>query len=233
MTKIAFITGGSGGIGAACARRLKQDGYTVLVQYNTGEERARACGANKLYQADFSRGAEVAAMCANVLRDYKKIDLLVNAAGEAESGLFTDFDEEHIRRILEVNLVSAMTLTRAFVPRMVEQKSGVIINVSSIWGVSGASCEVAYSTAKAGLIGFTKALARELGPSNIRVNCVAPGVIDTPMNKNLTPADLAEIKNKTPLNRTGTTEEIAEAVAFLTKAEFVTGQVLTVDGGLL
>lgn len=241
MRKTALITGGSGAIGAACARKFHQEGYKILLHYNMGADKARRIADElsahgdtvEIFGADFSIPSEVKKMCAEISAKHKKIDILVNAAGAGESGLFGDFSEEHIRQILEVNLVSAMMVSRAFIPAMVSAKSGNIINISSIWGISGASCETVYSTAKAGLIGFTKALAKELGPSGVRVNAIAPGVIDTPMNRALTAETIKDLVYMTPLNRLGTPDDIAEAALYLSGAGFVTGQVLTIDGGFL
>ena len=161
--------------------------------------------------------------------------MLINNAGIAESALFTDVTDEMWKRMLDTNLSGAFYASRAVLPNMISKKRGVILNVSSMWGQVGASCEVHYSAAKAGLIGMTKALAKEVGPSGIRVNCVSPGVIDTDMNANLSDSDIEALKNETPLERIGNATDIAEALLFLAsdKASFITGQDIGVNGGLI
>ena len=232
MQKTALVTGSSRGIGAAAVRRLAADGWDVTVHYNESESTALALAGQlhtRAIRADVTDPHQVTAL----FEAAGPVDLLVCNAGVAEYGLFTDATEEIWRHVLAVNTDGVYRCCRAAIPHMVRQKAGNIILVSSVWGVYGASCEAAYSASKAALIGLTKALAKELGPSGITVNCVAPGVIDTDMNGNLAPETLTELADETPLCRLGTPEDVAEAVRFLCSdaAGFITGQVLSVDGG--
>ena len=243
MRKIALITGGSRGIGAACVRAFAEDGYSVVFLYNNSVERANAL-VNALrsegkdaaaYQCDVSDPAQVADTIAAILRTYRRIDTLVNCAGIAHIGLFTDMTEAEWDHLFAVNVRSAFSVTKAVLSGMISQQKGSIVNVSSMWGEVGASCEVAYSATKAALIGLTKALAKEVGPSGVRVNCVTPGVINTDMNAQLSVEDRAALCDETPLGRIGEAEEVAEAILYLCSegASFVTGQVLGVSGGLV
>jgi 3-oxoacyl-[acyl-carrier protein] reductase len=179
--------------------------------------------------------AQVQAVIADILRTYRRVDALVNCAGIAHIGLFTDMTEDEWDHLFAVNVRSAFSVTKAVLPGMITRQTGAIVNVSSMWGEVGASCEVAYSATKAALIGLTKALAKEVGPSGVRVNCVAPGVIDTDMNAQLTDDDRAELADETPLCRIGAAAEVAQTILFLCGegASFITGQVLGVSGGLV
>lgn len=243
MRRIALISGGSRGIGAACVRAFAQDGYAVVFLYNRCADKAEALvqalrseGRDvTAYPCDVSDPQQVAATVADILRTFRRIDVLVNCAGIAHIGLFTDMTEDEWDRLFAVNVRSAFSLTKAVLPGMISARKGSIVNVSSMWGEVGASCEVAYSATKAALIGLTKALAKEVGPSGVRVNCVTPGVIDTDMNAQLTEDDRAALADETPLGRIGTAEEVAKAILFLCgeDASFVTGQVLGVSGGLV
>lgn len=244
MNRTVLISGGSRGIGEACVRRFAGQGDRVIFLYRSSGEKAEA-----LVRELREKGQDVACLCCDVadpaavrktaeqiLGQYHRVDVLVNNAGVAWLGLFTDMTDEELDRVLNTDLRGSMLLTRAILPGMVSQKNGCIVNIASMWGETGASCEVAYSAAKAGLIGFTKALAKEVGPSGIRVNCVSPGVIDTEMNRrSLTENDLAALAEETPLCRIGTPEETAAAVAWLAspEASFITGQVLGVNGGMV
>ena len=243
MRKIVLITGGSRGIGAACVRRFARDGAAVIFLYRENEAAAAAlekdCREQGLdargIRCDVADGAQVRQAVESVLRLYHRVDVLVNNAGVACISLLTDMAEEDIGRLLDVDLKGTILMSRAVLPGMISRGSGCILNVASMWGEVGASCEAVYSAAKAGVIGFTKALAKEVGPSGIRVNCLSPGVIDTDMNRGLTDETREELKEETPLGRLGTPEEAAEAAVFLCGegASFITGQVLGVSGGMV
>lgn len=227
--KTAIITGGSGAIGAALTAEFSKD-YSVVFTYLNNERSARQLAEKYGAQAvrcDISDPEEVKKL-EPFLADCR---LLINNAGISQIKLFTDITDDDWNRMVGVNLSGAFYMSRAAVPAMVHRKDGCIINVSSVWGVYGASCEVHYSAVKAGVIGMTKALAKELGPSGIRVNCIAPGVIDTPMNSHLSAEEMRELTDCTPLGRLGTPDEIAHAARFLESNRFTTGQILGVDGG--
>lgn len=241
MNKNVLITGASGGIGLACAKLFAEHGYGVALHYNTNRTPAA-----KLADEINSRGGRAVAVCADLsrpevasamVRDVKTvlgdISVLVNNAGISDIRLFTDTDADAWHRIISANLDSVYYCSHAVAKDMINKQNGSIVNISSVWGVYGASCEVAYSASKSGVIGFTKALAKELGPSNVRVNCVAPGAIDTKMNAHLSKEDIESICEQTPLCRIGTPEEVAQAVLFLAdeRSSFVTGAVLEVTGG--
>ena len=239
--KSVLVTGASGGIGSAIARELARRGWRVALQYRSNREAAvrleeeicRQGGMARAYGADLTDEAQVDALFSAAEKDFGFLEGLVNNAGVAWKGLFTDMSLSDWRGVMDADLTSVFLCCRRALPPMIRQKRGSIVNVSSMWGEVGASCEAAYSAAKAGVIGLTKALAKEEGPSGIRVNCLAPGVIDTPMNGDLSPEDLAALREETPLERTGTPEEAARAAAFLLEEEFLTGQVLGVNGGLV
>lgn len=234
MSETALVTGASRGIGAECARLLAREGYRVIINYNTAKDAALVLAGETggiAVQCDVSDRAQVRAMFDEV----GDVDILVCNAGIARQQLFTDVTPEDWRQMFAVNMDGVFHCCQCAVPNMVHRKAGSIVTVSSIWGLTGASCEVAYSASKAAVIGFTKALAKELGPSGIRVNCVAPGVIDTDMNRSVPPAALEELYEATPLGRMGTPAEVAAAVCFLAcgKAGFITGQVLSPNGGFV
>ena len=238
-----LITGASRGIGRAAAFAFARAAWFVGVNYCKSEKDAKSVvesiedmgGMAYALQGDVTSREDCEAMVSSLEAQFGPIDALVNNAGISLPGLFTDTCDADWQRTLDVNLTGARNMAAATIPGMVSRKRGAIVNVSSMWGRSGASCEVPYSASKAGLIGFTKALARELGPSNIRVNCVAPGVIQTDMNASLAEADLNELAEATPLCRIGQPSEVAEAILFLAgpKSGFITAQVLGVDGGYL
>ncbi|MDE6132863.1 MAG: 3-oxoacyl-ACP reductase FabG [Oscillospiraceae bacterium] len=243
MKKTVLITGASRGIGRAAAEVFAREGYDVAVNYNRSVEAAEdLCRELEKYsvkalpfQADIADKKAVEKMSAKIEASMGAVSVLVNNAGIAEQALFTDITEEMWDRMFAVNVKGAYNCTQAVLPKMIQEKYGRIINISSMWGIAGASCEVHYSAAKSALIGFTKALAKEVGLSGITVNCVAPGVIETDMNGHLSPEIIAELKEETPLNRIGTTSDVAETVLFLAseKASFITGQTISVDGGFI
>lgn len=227
--KTAIITGGTGAIGAALVRAFAAD-YEVVFTYRSNEAAALSLSSDTgtiAVKCDISDGLQAAA-----LSEYaKNCSVLINNAGISQIKLITDTTDDEWREMIGTNLSGTFYVTKAVLPSMIHNKSGSIINISSVWGVYGASCEVAYSAAKAGLIGFTKALAKEVGPSGITANCIAPGVIASPMNAHLTADETNELIDSTPLGRTGTPEDVAAAALYLANADFVTGQVLGVDGG--
>ena len=242
MTMLALITGASGGIGSAISRKLASMGYDIAVHYHRSQKDAmllcreieeRFGVSASAIQADLSDREQVKQLAEKALA-IGTVDVLVNNAGLSYRELFQFTEENRVNDVLSVNLTSAMLLTKLIVPGMIARHDGRIINISSMWGVSGGSCEVHYSAAKAGLIGFTKALAKEVGPSGITVNCIAPGLIDTKMNDELDEQAKEEVVAETPMARIGLPEDVAAAVGFFAgkEASFITGQTLCVDGGI-
>lgn len=235
--KTALITGASGGIGSEIAKQFAQDGYFVILHYHHDTQAEEL--AKKLHgvavQADLSEISEIEKMTSSVLEIAGHIDVLVNNAGISVSALLTDILPDTRKKIFAVNILGAMECTRLLLPQMIHRKSGNIINISSMWGQVGASCEVDYSATKAAMIGFTKALAQEVSPSGIRVNCIAPGVIRTGMLNCYDEQTLQDLAEETPLGRLGTPEDIAQTASFLCseKASFITGQILGVNGGFV
>ena len=235
--KTALVTGGSRGIGAAVCRRLAEDGFRVVVHFNRNREKAEALVrelTEKTGLPHLALPAELAerAQVEELFRLAGPVDVLVNNAGIAQQKLFTDITEDDWRRMFAVDVDGVFRCCQCALPHMIHEKSGCIINIASIWGEIGASCEVHYSAAKAAVIGLTKALAKELGPSHIRVNCVSPGVIDTEMNAMFDKETMRDLCESTPLGRIGSPEDIAAAVSFLASdaASFITGQTLSVNG---
>ena len=240
--KTALVTGGAKGIGAAICRELANMGYNLAVNYNSSYEAAQSLKSELsqlvdvgIYKADVSDSTQVADMLDNIKKDFGGVDVLVNNAGIAQQALFTDITDEMWQRMIGTNLTGTFNCCRSVLPYMINQKNGVIINITSMWGQVGASMEVHYSAAKAGVIGLTKALAKEVGLSGIRVNAVSPGVVLTDMMAQFTDDDKNALKDETPLNRLGTPEDVAHTVAFLCsdKADFITGQIIPVNGGFI
>lgn len=240
--KTVLITGGAKGIGRACAVLFAEEGYRVFIDYNTSRNEALALADSlaarglfaRALQADVSRAAEVDKLFSEIERECKGVDVLVNNAGVSLIKTLDETSEKEWDDVFAVNVKSAFLTCKRALPYMISRKAGSIVNVSSMWGVAGASCEVAYSASKSALVGFTKALSKEVGLSGIRVNAVCPGVIETDMNRALGKDVLQELAESASLNRLGSAEEVASTVFYLAaKASFVTGQALGVDGGFL
>ncbi len=227
-----IVTGGSRGIGAAIVRRFAENGDNVVFLYRSNDRAAAEVGVPCI-KGDISSPEDAAKMITRAADYLGGIDVLVNNAGIAQSALMTDISDADYMNMINTDLSGAFYCCRQAIPYFLRNHSGAIVNVSSMWGEVGASMEVHYSAAKAGLIGLTKAMAKELGPSGVRVNCVTPGMIDTDMNKGYTKEDIEAIVDETPLMRIGKPEDVAEAVFFLAsdKASFITGQILGVNGG--
>lgn len=233
--KVAIVTGGSKGIGASIVKKLAQNGYIVVLNYNKSEKEAKEI-ENKfdnvyVFKADISNYDEVKALVDFTINKFKKIDLLINNAGIDLIKTINDTKIEEFDKVLKTNLYSAFYTSKEVSKYMINNKSGKIINISSIWGIIGASCEMTYSVSKAGLDAMTKSLAKELGPSNIQVNSIAPGIIDTDMNKFLTEEEKEQIISEIPLEHIGNVEDVADCVLFLANANYITGQVIQVNGG--
>ena len=236
--KTVIVTGGSRGIGAAIVKELAKD-YNIVLNYNNSEEAAKQIqkelkekGINiEIFKADVSKREEVKALVKFTLDKFNNIDVLINNAGIAQSKLFIDITDEDWDKMMQVNLNSVFYSTQEVLENMIHNKKGCIINISSIWGLTGASCEVHYSVAKAGIDGMTKALAKELGPSNIRVNSIAPGIIATDMCSDYTEEEIQEINNEIPLGRFGEGIDIAKCARWLIEDDYTTGQVISPNGG--
>lgn len=230
--KRVVITGGAGGIGSAIARAFSENGYHVTIGYHQKKERAEHLAAaigGKAHHVDVRDRESVCAF----YRAAGQADVLINNAGIAQQKLFTDISEEEWDAMMEVHVKGAFRMCQAFLPDMIHKKRGSIVNIGSMWGQVGASCEVHYSAAKAALIGMTKALAKELGPSGIRVNCVSPGVIETDMMAAFSDEDKEALREETPLCRLGTSQDVAQAVLFAAESRFLTGQVIAPNGGFV
>lgn len=229
-----LITGGTGAIGSAIAAEFAETDDVVFTYNSRAEDAQRLCGDLRCsaVRCDVTDYASCEAAVRQVLRDYGRVDVLVNNAGVSQIKLFTDITPEDWQHVINVDLNGVYNMTHAVIHSMINRKSGAIVNISSVWGVYGGACESAYSAAKAGVIGLTKALSRELGPSGITVNAIAPGVIDSPMNSShLNAEELLELAEQTPVCRLGKPSEVAKAVRALAENRFITGQVLGVDGG--
>lgn len=244
MNKTILITGGAKGIGSSIALKFAELNYNICINYLTSDIKAhelkeKICNMGvgcDIYKADISKKDQVDQMISDIIKKYKKIDILVNNAAICSYGVFQDESQQDLKDVVGINLIGTFNVTQSVLDRcMINQKSGRIINISSMWGITGGSCEVTYSATKAGIIGFTKALAKELALSNILVNTVAPGVILTDMMKNFSKEELDDIKQQIPLQRFGTPEDVANVVEFLASngANYITGQVISVDGGMV
>lgn len=239
MEKVAIITGASKGIGKELAKELARNKIKVIANYCKSEKEAEMLKEElkkenieiEIFKADISKREEVKKLVNYTLEKYNKIDILINNAGISEIKMLTDETDEDWNRIINTNLYSAFVMTQEVIPSMVKEKTGCIINISSAWGIVGASLEVLYSISKAGMDGLTKALAKELGPSNIRVNSIAPGIINTEMNKNLSKKELEQIKEEIPLEKIGETTDIAKCAMWLVNDNYTTGQIISVNGG--
>lgn len=235
--KTVLITGAGGGIGSAIAKKFAEQGYFPVLHYHHSQETEQlAKSLNGIaVQANLAEISEIESMMQSVLHQTGHVDVLVNNAGISVSGLLTDISPDVRKNIFAVNVLGAIECTRILLPQMIHRKSGCILNISSMWGQTGASCEVDYSASKSALIGFTKALAQEVGLSGIRVNCIAPGVIRTKMLDCYDAETLDSLAEETPLGRLGTPEDIADSAFFLCseQAKFITGQILGVNGGFV
>lgn len=239
MSKLAIVTGASKGIGREIAKTLAKNKIKVIANYNNSEKEAKElkeelkkeCIEIDIVKADVSTREGTSQLAKYVLEKYKKIDILINNAGISEYKLFTDETDEDWQRVINTNLYSAFAMSQEVIPSMVHKKEGLIINISSAWGVVGGALEVIYSVSKAGMDGLTKALAKELGPSNIRVNSIAPGMINTKMNSNLNDEEIENLKEETPLGKIGEPKDIAKCIKWLIEDEFTTGQIISINGG--
>lgn len=243
MNKTILITGSSRGIGAETARLFAQNGYNVVINYNSSKIEAQGL-LNELLKinsnviaikANVANEIEVKNMFLKIKETFGQVDVLVNNAGISKIGVITDFTENDWDNMFAVNVKGAFFCIKEAIPMMLCKGKGKIINISSMWGISGGSCEVCYSSTKSALIGLTKSLAKELGPSHINVNCIAPGVIATEMNSSLSDEDLNVLKDETPLMRIGTPLDVAKGIMFLSEdsSDFITGQVISIDGGFI
>lgn len=239
MDKIAIVTGSSRGIGRKIAKTLANMNIKVIANYNNSHEQAIKLQSElkeknidiDIFKADVSKRLEAEKIVEYAINKYGKIDILINNVGISEYKLFTEEKDEDWNRVINTNLYSAFVMCQEVSKNMIKEKQGCIINISSIWGIVGSSMEVLYSISKAGIDGLTKALAKELGPSNIRVNSIAPGIIDTDMNKNLSYEEINEIKKEIPLEKIGNTHDIARCVKWLVEDEYTSGQIISINGG--
>lgn len=233
--KVAIVTGGSRGIGSAIVKKLALNNYNVILNYNTSYNEATLIANEfenvKIFKADVSNPNDVKNLISFAINTFGKIDLLVNNAGIDLIKPINDMSIEEFDKIIKTNLYSAFYTSKNVCDLMIHQKSGCILNISSIWGIIGSSCEMAYSVSKAGMDAMTKSLAKEFGPSNIRVNSIAPGFIDTDMNSEINIQEKDSILDNIPLGRIGTPSEIADCALYLANAEYITGQVIQVNGG--
>ena len=239
MEKVVIVTGASRGIGREIAKRLAKKGLKVIANYNKSQKEAEELQEElrkegqeiDIVKADVSKREEARKLAEFTLNKYGKIDILINNAGISEYKLFTDETDEDWNKIINTNLYSAFAMSQEVIPNMIHNKNGLIINMSSAWGVVGGSLEVIYSVSKAGLDGLTKALAKELGPSNIRVNSIAPGMINKKMNEKFSKEEIEEIKEEIPLGTIGEASDISKCVEWLIEDKYTTGQVISINGG--
>lgn len=239
MNKVAIVTGASRGIGREIAKQLAKENIKVVANYNHSEKEAYELKeelekqniAIDIVKADISKREEANKLVQFTLEKYNKIDILINNAGISEYKMFVDETDEDWNRMINTNLYSAFIMSQEVIPNMIHYKEGCIINISSIWGIVGASLEVLYSISKAGINGMTKALAKELGPSNIRVNAIAPGIINTKMNNKFSKEELEQIQEEIPLERMGQAEDVAKCVKWLIEDNYTTGQIISINGG--
>lgn len=241
MNKVVIVTGASRGIGRNIATTLAKKGYIVIANYNKSENKAIELQQNlekenikiDIFKADVSNRDEVKKLVQFVINKYKKIDCVINNAGIDQVKMFLDITDADWNNMISNNLNSVFYMCQEVLPYMIHEKNGVIINISSIWGVAGASCESHYAVSKAGVDALTKSLAKEMGPSNIRINSIAPGFIDTEMNNNLNEEEKKEIKEEIPLQKIGKVEDVSRTVEWIIEDEYITGQVISVNGGWL
>lgn len=239
MSKVAIVTGASRGIGKEIAKMLANEGIQVIANYNKSEEKALKLKKDleeqgkliDIFKADVSKQEECESLVKYTLEKYNKIDILINNAGIDQYKLITEVTKQDWEDMLNTNLYSAFCMCQQVLPNMIHNKSGRIINISSIWGIVGASQEIVYSITKAGLDALTKSLAKEVGPSNIKVNSIAPGLIDTDMNKDLTEDEVKYVIDQTPLERIGKPQDIAKCIKWLIEDDFTTGQIISINGG--
>lgn len=235
MKKVVIVTGASRGIGRCIAEKLSQKGYMVIGSYNKSEKEAielKESNNNiEIFKANVSIRKEVKELVDFVISRYGRIDVLINNAAISEYKLFTEETDEDWNRIINTNLYSVFAMSQEVSKQMLKQKEGLIINISSIWGQTGGALEVIYSASKAGVDGMTKALAKELGLSNIRVNSIAPGIIKTDMNSNFSEDEIAEIEKEIPVGKIGNSESISKAIEWLIEDDYTTGQVISINGG--
>ncbi len=239
MNKIVIVTGASRGIGREIAKELAIKGYTVVANYNKSESKIKELQKElseknvniDIFKADISKRSETKELVKYVLEKYNKIDILINNAGISQIKEFTQITDEDWNNMINTNLDSVFYMTQEVVENMIHNKNGCIINMSSIWGQVGASCESHYSVSKAGIDALTKSLAKELGPSNIRVNSIAPGMIDTDMNKEFNKEEIKAIEEEIPLQRIGKVKDIAKCVEWIIEDEYMTGQIISINGG--
>lgn len=239
MKKVILVTGGAGDIGENIVKTLARKDYQVILNYNRSEQKSIEIKEelNKenihidIIKADLRDKKQVDNMVNEILNKYNKIDVLINNAGISRVNLFTEIEEDEWNEVIDSNLKTAFLTTQTVVKNMISNKEGLIINISSIWGEIGASCEVHYSVSKAGMDAMTKSLAKELGPSNIRVNSIAPGIINTKMNQNLSQQELNDIKEEIPLMKIGNPIDVSRCIEWLINDEYTTGQIISINGG--